>query len=296
MVFQPVRAEDKNVIDHYMKLQNSASCEMAFATLYLWRDFYQVEYTIIEDLLVVKSVGEEEPSFSFPIGKGNIEAAIEKLQVYCQENNWNLTFHCVDRAAADYLEENHAGQYEIRFDRDEADYIYDKEALVHLRGRKYHGKKNHINKFMKTYEWKYEVVNEDNLDECLAMLEMWYEQNYVPGDLEKAEEVRATKMALTEREFLGLKAGLIRADGNVVAFSVGEALNEDTFAVHFEKAYADVPGAYTMINQQFLLHEAEGYAFANREDDVGDPGLRKAKLSYHPIRFEEKGIAVLKGV
>lgn len=293
MQFQPVRAEDKTIITKYMEELQSSSCDMTFATIYLWRDYYLVEYTIYEGLLILKTL-EENPSFCFPLGRGDVSPAIDALRDYCAKRDKILRFHCLSREDEKYLEEKYPGQFEICFDRDDADYIYEREALVLLKGRKYHGKKNHINKFMKSFSWQYESVDETNLSECLAMLDLWYEKNYVPGDMEKLEEVRAAKMALVEREFLELKAGLIRAEGNVVAFAIGEALNKDTFAVHFEKAFADVPGAYAMINQQFLLHEAEGYLYANREDDVGDPGLRKAKLSYHPVRLEEKGTAVLK--
>lgn len=97
--------------------------------------------------------------------------------------------------------------------------------------------------------------------------------------------------ALRKREFLGLKGGLLRANGEVVAFALGEQINEDTLVVHIEKAFSEVPGAYAVINQQFLIHESGGLKYVNREDDVGEPGLRKAKLSYHPEFLVEKGFA-----
>ena len=89
---------------------------------------------------------------------------------------------------------------------------------------------------------------------------------------------------------------MIRADGEVVAFAVGEQINEDTLVVHIEKAFSEVPGAYAIINQQFLVHEADELKYVNREDDVGEPGLRKAKLSYHPEFLVEKGFARLERV
>lgn len=94
---------------------------------------------------------------------------------------------------------------------------------------------------------------------------------------------------------LHLKGGLLRAGGKVVAFTLGEPVCDDTFIVHIEKAYADVRGAYPLINQQFLEHEVSGYKYVNREDDTGEEGLRTAKLSYHPVFMVEKGIATLKG-
>ena len=88
-----------------------------------------------------------------------------------------------------------------------------------------------------------------------------------------------------------MKGGLLRANGEVVAFALGEQINEDTLVVHIEKAFSEVPGAYAVINQQFLIHESGGLKYVNREDDVVEPGLRKAKLSYHPEFLVEKGFA-----
>ena len=125
------------------------------------------------------------------------------------------------------------------------------------------------------------------------MLYKWKEINCEPGNIEKHAEACVSENALRERKLLGLKGGLIRADGEVVAFAVGEQINEDTLVVHIEKAFSEVPGAYAFINQQFLVHEADGLKYVNREDDVGEPGLRKAKLSYHPEFLVEKGFARL---
>ena len=89
---------------------------------------------------------------------------------------------------------------------------------------------------------------------------------------------------------LGLKGGVLKADGKIVAFTVGEPVSDDTFVVHIEKAFADIDGAYPMINQQFVQHECMEYEYVNREEDTGAEGLRKAKLSYRPAFLEEKGI------
>ena len=205
-------------------------------------------------------------------------------------------FNSITKKEEKWLNNRFPGQFTMEYNRDFADYIYETEALIALRGKKYHGKKNHINKFMKTYDWSYERVTDDNLSECLALLKDWEsEKSDVDDYYELAAEVEATSTALIERDFLGLKAGLIRADGRVVAFALGEEICDDTFCVHVEKAYSNVAGAYAIINQQFLIHEAADYRYVNREDDVGDPGLRKAKLSYHPAILLEKGVARYNG-
>ena len=293
MEFKPVRAEDKQLIDSYLRQTESRSCDLAFASIYLWRKDYQMEFAVCDDMIIFKS-NEERVSFSFPIGAADPRKPMEQLKEYCKENQIPMILHSVTRDIEEYLNQNYPGEFEVEFDRDLSDYIYETQALAELRGRKYHGKKNHVNKFKKSYDWSYEEVTDENLGECLEMLRNWKRDNCSPEDLEKHAEICVAEHALTEREILGLKAGLIRADGRVVAFSVGEKIASDTFCVHIEKAYADVPGAYSIINQEFLIHEAEGCKYVNREDDVGDEGLRKAKLSYHPAFLLEKGIALYK--
>lgn len=106
--------------------------------------------------------------------------------------------------------------------------------------------------------------------------------------MKKGRDVRSTEF-LRLFEELHLTGGVLRIDGKVVAFTIGEPICEDTYVVHIEKAYADVQGAYTMINQQFVEHECMNYKYVNREDDTGAEGLRKAKLSYRPAFMVEKG-------
>ena len=295
MDFQPVKASDKEIIDKYMKNANSRSCDMSFAAVYLWKDFYLLEYTVCEDMLIFRTT-EDGSSYSLPIGEASPEKALLALEEHCKENEEALKRHGVDREKEGWLEEDRPGKFESECDRDSADEMDEWEKGSGLKGKKDHGKKNHVNKFIKTYDWAYEKITDDNIDDCLAMLYKWKEINCEPGNIEKHAEACVSENALREREFLGLKGGLIRADGEVVAFAVGEQINEDTLVVHIEKAFSEVPGAYAIINQQFLVHEADGLKYVNREDDVGEPGLRKAKLSYHPEFLVEKGFARLERV
>ena len=165
------------------------------------------------------------------------------------------------------------------------------ELLISLSGKKYHGNKNHVNKFKNTYpDWSYEKLTDENVEDCFQMALKWRTQNGCEEDEEKRAEMCVTLNALRLYKELHLTGGVLRAEGRVVAFTLGEELNPDMFVVHIEKAFADVPGAYPMINQQFLLHEAPEYLYVNREDDAGSDGLRKAKESYRPVFLMEKGI------
>lgn len=182
------------------------------------------------------------------------------------------------------------GQIYHRIYRDSADYVYETEKLISLSGKKYHGKKNHINKFNRLYpDWTYEKITDENVEECFQMALNWRRENGCDEDVDKNAEMCVTLNSLRLMKELELSGGLIRVDGRVVAFSIGEPVCDDTMVVHIEKAYADVQGAYTIINQQFLTHEASQYQYVNREEDMGDPGLRQAKESYRPVFLVEKG-------
>ena len=160
-----------------------------------------------------------------------------------------------------------------------------------MSGKKLHGKRNHINKFKANYEgrWVYESMTKDNLEDCFQMALRWRNENGCEEDPEKRGEICVTLNALRLFEELELKGGVLRVDGEVVAFTLGEPVCSDTFVVHIEKAYADIQGAYPMINQQFVEHECQNYQYVNREEDTGAEGLRKAKLSYRPVFLVEKG-------
>ncbi len=201
--------------------------------------------------------------------------------------------HLVQEQEYGLLELWYPGKFQIAYDRDSADYVYETEKLTTLAGKKLHGKRNHINKFKENYpNWVYEPVTGENVEECFQMALKWRKEAECEQDEEKRAEMCVTLNALRLLEELQLKGGLLRAEpgGEVIAFTIGEPLNPDTFVVHIEKAFAEVQGAYPMINQQFVAHEAQGYQYVNREEDTGAEGLRKAKLSYRPAFLVEKGM------
>ena len=286
MEFKKVSIDDREIIEYYLTLADYPNCELTFTNILLWGRKYPLEYGIVEDHLVLRS--DKHHSFTFPLGKGDVKPAFDSIINDCQVNNRLVNFHCVNEAMWEQIKTIYPGCFQIIWERDIADYIYFRKDLAELKGKKYHGKRNHINNFLKSHNWTYEPITERNRTECFALCETWWDLNQ-EDDSEKELELSIAKMALNLKEELGLVGGLIRVDGEVVAFSLGEAVNHNTFVVHIEKALADVQGAYPMINQQLILHEAMDYEYINREDDTGVPGLRKAKLSYRPAYLLKKG-------
>lgn len=287
--------EDKPIIEKYYEYEQRSCCEFTFSNNYLWAPFYEMQYAIIEDMLAFL-IGGENPSVGMPLAKDehsarNLAKVILILEEYFQSIGKSFRMHLVTEDKYACLEEIFPGKYTVEYNRDQADYIYDMEKMISLAGKKLHGKRNHINKFKENNpDWRYESLSKENVAACVEMAEEWKERNLCEERGEKHREFCVTLRSLEEYEQLGLKGGVLWAGGRVVAFTLGEELNQEMFVVHIEKALADVQGAYPMINQQFLTHEASQYSYVNREEDTGAEGLRKAKLSYYPVFLQEKGV------
>jgi hypothetical protein len=258
----------------------------------LWSRHYAVKFAVIEDTLVFRWEKEDGVSFSYPAGaSGNVKKTVEFLDKYVAEQGLSLQFYNVTPEQFAQLEIWYPDRFEIEYNRDIADYVYETDKLATLAGKKLHSKRNHINKFKDTHaNWSYETMTKDNLEECFQMALKWRNQNECDSDDDKNAEMCVTLNALRLFEELELVGGVLKNDGKVIAFTIGEPMDEETFVVHIEKAFADIQGAYPMINQQFVQHECMQYQYINRDEDTGSEGLRKAKLSYRPAFLVEKGM------
>jgi hypothetical protein len=174
-------------------------------------------------------------------------------------------------------------------DRGHWDYIYSVDELVELKGNRYHKKKNLVNQFKKKYDYVYAPLGPDLIDHAKGMQEDWCTWR----DCESSEILSAENSAifriLRDWDLLeGTLGGALMMDQVMVAYTVAEALSDDTLLIHFEKGDIEYKGVYQAINQMFLTHSGKGFRFVNREQDLDDEGLRKAKLSYHPVDFQKK--------
>jgi hypothetical protein len=172
--------------------------------------------------------------------------------------------------------------------RDHFDYVYRSEDLIRLAGRKYHSKRNHIHQFLRSHSFTYTPLNNELVKACLALAESWCEWHRCEEDMNLLDEWEAVRQALNHFDDLRIEGGAIIIDNKVEAFALGELLNEQTSVVHVEKANPEIPELYTMINQQFCEKLWRNVPYVNREQDLGEPGLRKAKESYYPYHLEEK--------
>ncbi len=283
---------DKELIDSYYKRYPSRNCERTFTNSYLWARRYQVTFAVVEDTLVFR-MGRNPFCFSHPTGAPEqVKKAIDTLRAYAREQGGEFGLYNLTPVEFEELDGWYPGEFEITYNRDFADYVYETEKLISLQGKKLHAKRNHINKFKQEQpNWSYEPMSVDNIEDCFQMALKWRQENGCEEDEDKNAEMCVTLNSLRLFEELELVGGILKVDGEIIAFTIGEELAPDTFVTHIEKAFASVQGAYPMINQQFAEHACKNYRYINREEDTGSEGLRKAKLSYRPAFLVEKGIA-----
>lgn len=201
----------------------------------------------------------------------------------------------VSPLVADQAEEikAHYTDAEIILSRDLSDYFYNTSDLINLSGKKFHQKRNHVNSFTSKYSHTYIPVSTDDPD-SLKLLKNACDTLYDPNSGEDfADEYIAINELIGNFEALGLSAGVIISDGIPVAYSIGEHMSQDTALIHIEKANKNFSGSFAAINKMFAAHEFSDTLFINREEDMGLEGLRKAKLSYHPVRIGEYYTAII---
>ena len=283
--FKKAELADRAEINRLLSCSPCQSMEYNFTLLFIWQNQYGMEFAIEDNVLFIRS-GRSEKSYLFPCGSGNIKGAIDKL---IKNFGKEVSFYSLNDFQKAFLEREYPQKFTFTENRNMGDYVYLADSLINLRGKKLSSKRNHINRFeAENPDWEYEKITSKNLAEVKKMHEKWCEMQDVSARKGLAEETEAVKLALDNYAELELSGGLIRANGEVVAFSVGDRLNGDTFLVHIEKAYGYINGAYTIINREFVKNNCQGYTYVNREDDAADEGLRRAKLSYQPYEIIRK--------
>lgn len=203
-------------------------------------------------------------------------------------------FDFLEKNFLEELEKYPAAKFETNFKSAYSDYVYNAEDLINLSGRKFHGKKNHLNQFYKDYPVaEYSPLTDEIIPQCLKLLESWYEiqLNFSEFAILRenlAHEKAAISEIFSDFEYFGIKGGTMLFGQNVIAFTFGEQLNSDTAVIHVEKADPEIRGAFIAINQNFIENEWANMTYINREEDMGINGLRKAKESYRPVKMIEK--------
>lgn len=294
--FKRIALSDREWIEPLLIAGGMRGSEYVFSNNFIYAKIYRIEVAQINGFYLVRSEKDGVFSYLFPAGSGDLKPVMEALLEDANGHAQVFHMHGVTKENSALLEALFPGKFLFEECRDNFDYLCESERLITLAGKKLHSKRNFINRFKKENEdkWLYEPITPENLDECWQMNTRWCERYGCDDNGSLAEEACAVRNCFNNFSALGLSGGLLRVEGEIVAYTMGRPINAETFIVHIEKAFAEVAGAYPMINQQFVSHAAADYRYINREDDVGDEGLRKAKLSYKPDILLEKYAVTLK--
>lgn len=282
--FHTLSLEDRELILSYTRNADLQNCDLSFANLYAWQFLYQTEIAEWNGFLLFRFYADGHLAYLMPLGQGSWREVIEQMHQDACQLGHPLLILGVTEEMKHYIQGICSSKFVINPNREYADYIYLRESLATLAGKKLQPKRNHTNKFRRLYpDYEYRPLTRELIPLCLQLDEEWAALKTVPGEQRAVEsEKKAIRRALDHFEELGIIGGTLFVGGKLVAFTYGAPINDSTFDVCVEKADTAYEGAYAMINQEFVNHLPEKYRYINREEDLGIEGLRKAKLSYMP--------------
>jgi hypothetical protein len=289
ITFKDIELKDKALFDQYFAARNYESSESTFTDLFIWRNSDQLKYTMIQDYLCIVAKYRHLYPYAFSplcMGEGTYDKVLPVLADCFHSEGFPLVLKAVTEDRKREMEEALPGKLIFCEDRSNYDYVYSTKELIELKGKKFRQKRNHINKFKKSYEYQYEALNDTNLSECLDTELVWISGK--EGDESILEEKRAVYDILTNYRALKVTGGVLRINGSVQAFTLGELLNPNMAVTHIEKANTDYDGSFPIMNQLFTAKAWFHIPYINREEDMGIQGMRKAKESYHPVRMIKK--------
>ncbi len=293
--FRDIDISDREHITACLRKSDFMGCEYSFANNMAWKRLADSKISFYKDFYIVCSFDKinNTPYFVFPSGDGNYMGLIGVLKKYTGSLGVPLRITGVTEKSLDMLKEMFPDSFTYEYDRDSSDYIYRSSDLINLSGKKYHSKRNHLTHFQ-SLDYTFSMIQENDFDDCISFCTYDYNNKYQENDYSSVAEQYAINTYFSYFGELGLKGGIIRIDGKVAAVTIGEQLNSSTFCVHIEKADRSFSGIYTAINNLFAKSAAVDFEYINREEDLGIDGLRKAKLSYHPVFLLNKYIVEFK--
>ncbi len=277
---RPLEIGDKPTLDDIFTHLQPRISELTFAGLYLFRRAHDYHLTLVGDATVLLGKGYDAGRYVLPPLGGDVTAALDVLF----DNG--LELYGADEAFAQlYLAET---GLEVTEERSSFDYLYLREELATLPGNRFHKKKNRVNYFAARHAFEVNVFQPNHRCGCLELLDTWYRMAEHEENASLDLELEATAEAISTAVDLGLEGVVVTVGGEVKAFALGERLNRETAVCHFEKADPFMEGLSQLVNREFSRLLFTDCRYVNREQDLGEPGLRNAKLSYHPVELVKK--------
>lgn len=292
MEFQPLRLQDIPKIRPYLQEKKSLLSNYSIGAMLMWRETTRTCMAIQEDILFLRSTFDGEHCYWMPLG-GDLQRGFDLLEEHVRAEGDSFAMTCIDREDREKILARWPQAKTLDVDPTKwGDYVYDAALMGSFAGKKYEKKRNHANRFKKTYpDWHAEPISPENLADVRSFYRRLCLQKGEQDMLESRmyfEEMTRTIEVLDNYDLYGMTGCVLYAGDTVVGFGMGEVIGETMFE-HIEKADADYHGAHqVMVNAFVQTCVPEGVRYLNREDDAQDPGLRKSKQSYHPLFLTEK--------
>lgn len=302
-----ISIESRPILDEYLGGFKYRTSGLSFSSLYMWRNINNFSWEIIGDYLCISGIShlelEEKEYFLFPpltktgsYEKDGLRKTILQAKKIFEEKGEKFSIRLIPFHMLDILKKAFPNELEFFDDRPNYDYVYLTEDLTKLKGRKYSSKRNHLNYFRQNFKYKYIPLTSDMADDVMKFTIEFNRKKDIPDyemELLRMEE-DALEDVLFNLENIGYYTGAIIIDDKIQAYIIGGQSGRDTAIVHVEKANVEYRGAYQAVNNEFCKSMPANIKYINREEDMGIPGLRKAKLSYRPYKMIEKYIGVFK--
>ncbi len=261
--------------------------DYSLANIWGWADHYGLEWAFCDNNLCWIRQTKPEVRYWAPVGNWTNTP----WKDCCLDKGAQITR--VPESLAQIWQQARPDSIELKEERGSWDYVYLASDLAELKGNRFHRKRNHYNQFLKLYNWEYKTMTGADVGAVLAMQEEWVKWREDSSSPSLLAENKAVERVLSNWEKLpNLVGGLIYIDGGLRAYTVGEPLGKDMMVIHFEKACTEYRGLYQAINAMFVQNECKTVTYVNREQDLDDPGLRKAKESYNPVDYIKKQIVL----
>ena len=277
--FHRLTLSDRKAVQAVTLNTGRRNCNYTFANLVGWQFWYYTEVCMLDDTVVLRYTSEGERAYMVCTAK---EISKELLENLLDDSQGNLVLIGLeDDQATQLYTLNSKLSTKIEPVRNQYDYIYRRTDLAALQGGHLQAKRNHVHRFRAEHPiFEYRPLTPELFDECRRLTDIWQEEKDASDTIDVEKQVMET--IFSNWDTLGMIGGSIFVEGKMVAFTYGAAVTTDTIDICVEKADRRIEGAFAIINQQFAEHLPEQFVYLNREEDMGIPGLRKAKLSYHP--------------
>lgn len=287
--FKRMTLADLDELRPYIIQSRTRSCDDTIADVFMWRDYFDKYYCIVGDSLIIKmKYFNLDESYMLPLG-GDTKAALEVLRADCEARGVLPAFAAVTKDRLSELEEVFT-QIENETNRDWSDYIYDAASFIAQKGKKFSSQRNHINRFSRSYPgYQFTKIETEHI-EALKAFFTTFNSDYNKENAMVAEESIKILEILDNYEAYGMTGAILSIGGleMILGFTIGEVIG-DTLFVHVEKARTDIPGVYPVMSQNYAaMMESPDIAWINREEDLGDPGLRRSKEGYNPAYLLDK--------